>query len=188
MMKFTSRHVFTATALLAAAVVMSGCQSTKRSLGIDKSVPDEFAIAAPAPLVIPPDFNLRPPAPGSDRQPQLSASQAARTALVGRARLQDYLNRGLTPGEASLLAHAGADTVPPAIRETLDKEVSSFAAEEKTFTDRLVFWRQEGPGGTAIDPVAEMKRLSQNAAAGKKASEGPIPVITKGRSAILGIF
>ncbi len=188
MIKFTARHAFQATALLAVALVMSGCTSTRRALGLDKTVPDEFAVAAPAPLAMPPDFNLRPPAPGSDRPSQISASQQARSALVGRARLQDYLNRGLTPGEASLLAHAGADVVPPAIRETLDKEVSSFAAEEKTFTDRLVFWREEGEGGTAIDPAAEMKRLSQNAAAGKKANEGPIPVISKGRSGVLGIF
>lgn len=184
----TSSRTFQVTALLAVAIVVSGCQSTRRAIGLEKTVPDEFAVASPAPLAIPPDFNLRPPAPGADRPQQLSASQQARTALVGRARLQDYLNRGLTKGEATLLGRAGADVVPTNIRDTLDKEVSSFAAEEKTFTDRLVFWRQEGAGGTAIDPEAEMKRLSQNAAAGKKANEGAIPVITKGRSSVLGIF
>ncbi len=183
-----SSRTLQVTAVLAVAIVMSGCQSTRRAIGLEKSVPDEFAVASPAPLAIPPDFNLRPPAPGADRPQQLSASQQARTALVGRARLQDYMNRGLTKGEATLLGHAGADVVPANIRETLDKEVSSFAAEEKTFTDKLVFWRQEGAGGTAIDPEAEMKRLSQNAAAGKKANDGAIPVITKGRSSVLGIF
>jgi len=188
MSTFVSKPVLQAVAVIAAVAVLSGCQSTRRALGIAKTVPDEFAVAAPAPLAIPPDFNLRPPAPGSDRPQQLSASQQARMALVGRARLQDYMNRGLTRGEASLLGHAGADVVPPNIRETLDKEVSAFAAEERSFTDRLVFWRQEGAGGTAIDPDAEMKRLSENAAAGKKASEGPIPVITKGRSGMLGVF
>ena len=77
----------------------------------------------------------------------------------------------------------------PGVRETLNKEVSAFAAEEKSFTDRLVFWREEGPQGTAIDPAAEMKRLNQNAAAGKKPNEGQIPVITKGGgSGVLGIF
>jgi Protein of unknown function (DUF3035) len=186
MINLSSRRLLQATALLTAALIMSGCTATKRVLGLEKTVPDEFAVATPAPLAIPPDFNLRPPAPGSDRPEQLSASQQARTALVGRARLQDYINRGLTTGEASLLAHAGADTVPPQIRETLDKEVSSFAAEQKTFTDRLVYWREGG--AVAIDPAAEMKRLSQNAAAGKKPNEGPIPVINKGGGGFLGIF
>jgi hypothetical protein len=188
MSKVVSRPLFQATALIVAAIVLSGCQSTRRAIGLDKTVPDEFAVAAPAPLAVPPDFNLRPPAPGSDRPQQLSASQQARMALVGRARLQDYMNRGLTRGEAQLLGLAGADSVPPNIRETLDKEISAFAAEERGFTDRLVFWREEGAAGTAIDPEAEMKRLSQNAAAGKKPTDGPIPVITKGGGRMLGIF
>ena len=182
----SSRRAFQAAALLTVVLVISGCQSTRRAIGLEKTVPDEFAVAAPAPLAIPPDFNLRPPAPGADRPQQLSSSQQARNALVGRARLQDYLNRGLTTGEAALLAHAGADVVPPQIRETLDKEVSSFAAEQKTFTDRLVFWREGG--AVAIDPAAEMKRLSQNAAAGKKPTDGPIPVIGKSGGGFMGIF
>ncbi len=181
------RRLLQVSALIAVAVMASGCQSTRRAIGLEKTVPDEFAVAAPAPLAIPPDYNLRPPAEGTERR--LSSSQQARVALVGRARLQDYLNRGMTRGEAAFLARAGADTAPSGIRETLDKEVSSFAAEEKSFTDRLVFWRQEGAIGTVVDPQAEMKRLSQNAAAGKKANEGPIPIITKGGSSgFLGIF
>ena len=169
-----------AAAVVAVVAALSACQSTRRAIGLEKTVPDEFAVAQPAPLAMPPDFNLRPPAPGTDRPQQLSASQQARQALVGRARLQDYRNRGFTAGEASLLDHAGSDSVPPGIRETLDKEVSAFAAEEKGFTDRLVFWRAEAAGGVAVDPAAEMKRLSQNAAAGKKPNDGAVPVIRKG--------
>ena len=51
--------------MLVAAVSLTGCDRTRRALGLNKTVPDEFAIATPAPLAIPPDFNLRPPAPGS---------------------------------------------------------------------------------------------------------------------------
>ena len=185
MIQITFKRALQATVLAALAFSASGCESTRRAIGLSKTVPDEFAVASPAPLAIPPDFNLRPPAPGSDRPQQLSASQQARSALVGRAKIQDYLNRGLSKGEAALLAHAGADTTPAGIRETLDKEVSSFAAEEKSFTDRLVFWREGG--AVAIDPAAEMKRLSQNAAAGKKPTDGPIPVIGKG-GGFAGIF
>jgi hypothetical protein len=185
---FTSSRSFQIAALVAIAVTVSGCQSTRRVLGLEKTVPDEFAVAAPTPLAIPPDFSLRPPAPGSDRPQQLSSSQQARSALVGRARVQDYLNRGLSRGEAAFLAHAGADTVPGSIRETLSKEISAFAAEEKSFTDRLVFWRQEGEQGTIVDPGAEAKRLDQNAAAGKKPGEGPMPVISKGGRGVLDVF
>lgn len=184
-----SRHTFfKAATALTLVLALSACQSTRRAIGLEKTVPDEFAVAQPAPLAIPPDFNLRPPAPGTDRPQQLSASQQARMALVGRARLQDYRNRGFTAGEASLLDHAGASSVPPNIRDTLAKEVSAFAAEEKGFTDRLVFWRDEAAGGVAVDPEAEMKRLNQNATAGKKPADGAVPVIRKGGSGGLGIF
>ena len=176
-----------AALVLAAVAALSGCQSMKRSLGLQRTVPDEFAVAAPAPLAVPPDFNLRPPAPGEDRPQQLSPADQARAALVGRARLQAYQTRGLSRGEASLLSHAGADSITPNIRTTLEKEVSVFAAEQKSFTDRLLFWRDDA-GGLAVDPVMEMKRLQQNAATGKKPNEGATPVIGKGGSGFLGIL
>ena len=171
-------------------VALSGCESVRNTVGLERTVPDEFAVAAPVPLVIPPDFNLRPPAPGSERTRQ-SPSDRARTALVGRAKMQALQQRGMTGGEAQLLTLAGVENVPPDIRMTLDKEVSSFAREEFAFTDRLVFWRAGGKaslGGTALNPSAEMKRLNQNAADGREANEGPIPVITRGGSSVLNIF
>ena len=180
----TAHYLLVATALVA----LAGCQSTRRAIGLEKTVPDEFAVAAPAPLALPPDFTLRPPAPGSSRPQELTPAEQARAALIGRARLQAYISRGFSPGEAVFLGHAGADQAPADIRTTLDHEISSFAPEDKSLTDKLVFWRDEKGEGTAIDPAAEKQRLSQNAANGKKANEGPIPVITKGGSSLLGIF
>lgn len=178
------------TALAAATLlVLSGCDDTKRALGIDKSIPDEFAVVRRAPLVMPPDFNLRPPAPGSERPQEGTTSQQARNALIGRNRLDGYRVRGFSPGEVELLAQAGADRIVPGVRDTVDRETSAFAKESDSFTDRLVFWSDDNRvRGMPIDPVAEQKRLSQNQALGKKANEGPIPVITKGGSSVLGIF
>lgn len=174
--------------MLLAAAALTGCDRTRQTLGLNKTVPDEFAIAAPAPLVIPPDFNLRPPAPGSGRDREETPAEQGRTILIGRAKLLDYQKRGFSGGETTMLGLAGADTVTPNIRSTLDKEVSVFAPEQRRFTDRLLFWREEGATGTPLDPAAEMKRLSQNAAEGKKPNEGPIPVIAKGKPVTLGLF
>ena len=174
-----------------AMLALSACQDTKRALGLEKTVPDEFAVLNRGPLVVPPDFKLRPPAPGADRPQELPAAEQARSALIGRAKLDAMKARGLSRGETQILAKAGADQVPPDVRKSLDKEASVFAAEDKSFTDRLLFWRDSAPriGGTALDPVAEQKRLSQNQAEGKKANEGKVPVITKGGSSgWLGIF
>jgi hypothetical protein len=173
--------------VVAAAAAISGCTDTRRALGIDKSVPDEFAVVSRAPLVMPPDFNLRPPAPGADRPQEGTSADQARSALVGRERLNQYRARGFSVGEVKLLELAGTASVPPDIRRSLDRETSAFAAEEKSFTDKLVFWKEGGDDGTPIDPVAEKKRLEENAALGKKPTDGGTPAITKGGKTF-GVF
>ena len=52
-------------ALCGAALAVSGCSSMRDAAGLTKRSPDEFAVSTKAPLVIPPDFNLRPPMPGA---------------------------------------------------------------------------------------------------------------------------
>ena len=171
-----------------ALVVLSGCDDTRRALGIDKSLPDEFAVVRRAPLVMPPDYNLKPPAPGSERPQEGTTADQARNALIGRNRLDGYRVRGFSGGEIELLDLAGADYILPGIRDTLDRETSAFATESEGFTDRLIFWSSNRQLGTPLDPVAEQKRLNNNQALGKEPNEGPIPVITKGGSSVLGIF
>ena len=48
--------------LVIAAMTLAACgESTKRVLGLQRTAPDEFAVAPRAPLSQPPDFKLRPP-------------------------------------------------------------------------------------------------------------------------------
>jgi hypothetical protein len=182
-----AKRLTTLICMLGAAALVSGCEDTRRALGIEKSVPDEFAVVSRAPLVMPPDFNLRPPAPGAERPQEGSPAEQARAALVGRERFQQYRARGFSAGEVKVLELAGSGATPPDIRRIVDRETSAFAAEEKSFTDRLLFWREGGGDGTPLDPVAEKKRLDENAALGKKATDGPTPAITKG-GRVLGVF
>jgi hypothetical protein len=167
--------------------LVSGCQDTRRALGIDKSVPDEFAVVSRAPLVMPPDFNMRPPAPGADRPQEGNAADQARSVLVGRERFQAYRAKGFSAGEVRLLELAGTGNMLPDVRKNIERESSAFAAEEKGFTDKLVFWRDGGNDGTAIDPAAEKKRLEENAKQGKKSTDGATPTISKGGK-VLGVF
>ncbi|MDX2223733.1 MAG: DUF3035 domain-containing protein [Rhodospirillaceae bacterium] len=179
------RHLLT---VAAAGLALAGCEDTKRALGIEKSVPDEFAVVSRAPLVMPPDFNLRPPAPGAERPQEGTSEEQAMTAVFGRDRAARLKARGFSEGEVAFLDLAGASTASPDIRRTIDRETSAFAAEEKSFTDRLIFWSETTPpDSTPIDPVAEQKRLSENQALGKKPNDGPIPVIRKGGK-VLGVF
>jgi len=50
---------------------LAGCQSAAAALGMTKVVPDEFRVVTKAPLTVPPDYSLRPPAPGEPRPQEL---------------------------------------------------------------------------------------------------------------------
>src|SRR5205085_355976 len=63
---------------LAGALVISGCSDLKKAIGLERSTPDEFAVESRAPLTMPPDFDLRPPQPGTSRPQEKSADQQAR--------------------------------------------------------------------------------------------------------------
>jgi len=184
-MIFNLRHL---SLLLGCFCILSSCADTKRALGIDKSMPDEFSVLRRAPLVVPPDFNLKPPAPGSVRPQEGSSTDRAMNALMGRNRIQSYGQRGFSIGEVELLYSAGADIILPDIRSIIDRETSAFAKEPDRFTNKLIFWRENIQFGTPIDPLKEKNRLEDNEASGKSPSEGPIPVISKGGSSMLGIF
>ena len=66
-----------------AAMGLAGCTAAGRALGITKVTPDEFRIVTKAPLTVPPDYSLRPPAPGEPRPQELQPESAARNALLG---------------------------------------------------------------------------------------------------------
>lgn len=163
----SSPRVIAGLALTAvAAVSLAGCGSTAKSLGMSKVTPDEFRVVAKAPLVVPPDYSLRPPAPGEPRPQELQPESAARTALLGAREAQQR-----TDGEKLLVAKAGADKADPLVRYVIDDEFGDVAHKEKTFADRVMFWRKDGetaapaPQGSdtaaPIDAAAEEARLKE---------------------------
>ena len=66
---------------LAAAALIAGCTDFKRSIGLEPTLPDEFAVESRAPLTIPPDFELRPPQPGASRPQEKSSDQQAKQLI-----------------------------------------------------------------------------------------------------------
>src|SRR5271169_5819192 len=68
-------------ACLLGASLLAGCSDLKQMVGIDETMPDEFAVESRAPLTIPPDFNLRPPEPGASRPQEKSAEQQAQQII-----------------------------------------------------------------------------------------------------------
>ena len=156
-------RVIVATALVAAAG-LAGCQSTQKALGMSKVTPDEFRVVTKAPLVVPPDYALRPPAPGEPRPQELQPESAARNALLGAREAEQR-----SDGEKLLVAKAGADKADPLVRYVVDDEFGDIAHKEKGFADRVMFWKKDGPSAppgaldNSVKPVdeAEKERIAK---------------------------
>ncbi len=149
-----------------AGVALSGCESTRNALGLNKVVPDEFRVVTKAPLVVPPDYALRPPSPGQPRPQELQPESAARQALLGE---RDATNR--SDGEKLLVAKAGGDRADPLARYVVDDEFGDLAYKEEKFSDMVMFWHKKqatteaatntamGNAVTPVDAKSEQERL-----------------------------
>lgn len=155
-----ANRVIAVSALIAAAG-LAGCQSASQALGLSKVTPDEFRVVTKAPLVMPPDYALRPPAPGEPRPQELQPESAARTALLGQREAE-----ARSDGEKMLASKAGADKADPLIRYVVDDEFGEVAHKEKGFADRVMFWRSDKVATAQttpapVDPAAEAGRIKQ---------------------------
>ena len=177
------------------ALGVGGCTETRRAVGWEKSPPDEFRIMTRAPLSMPPDYGLRPPTPGAPRPQEGSTTDQARSAVTGG---RPGTRPGAAPaagagrpsaGEAALLEKAGADRADPAIRSTVDREAKAVADADRSFTDKLIFWREPEPAGTVIDAEREQQRLRENQALGRPANSGDTPIVRRRQRGLLeGLF
>ena len=130
-MKHTAR-----TIVLAAAVLgLSACNSI--NLG-NRGAPDEFAVQRQAPLVVPPDFHLVPPAPGAPRPTEGTAQEQALEALFGGPQARSAV-------ETSALRLAGAPD--PGIRSAVG-DVETYTVDKGTAV-RAIIAAPEGDGQAA---------------------------------------
>lgn len=144
-------RVLAASALVAVAgLSLAGCSSTRSALGMTKVTPDEFRVVSKAPLVVPPDYALRPPAPGEPRPQELQPESAARTALLGSREAQ-----ARSDGEKALVAKAGADKADPLIRYVVDDETGDLAHKDKNFADKVMFWNKGQPATSTVASAAD---------------------------------
>ena len=178
-----------ALATHALAALLPACgDSTARTLGLVRDAPDEFQVTTRAPLSMPPDMTTLPsPTPGTPRPQERSARQQAEALLSPGLALQDP-RRAPTArpsvGEASLLQRAGPDA-PDGIRRRVDEESLRLDQPDRSFTDRLIFWRDPPPPGTPVDPARESQRIRENAALGRDVEIGETPVVQPPRKSFM---
>jgi hypothetical protein len=133
-----------AVAALLAGAAVSGCHTFSDALGTSKLAPDEFRVVTKAPLVVPPEYALRPPVPGEPRPQELQPESQARQALLGE---RDSADR--SEGEKLLADRAGAQNADPLIRYVVDDQYGDIAHKDKSFADRVMFWRKGQPENAA---------------------------------------
>ncbi len=174
------------------AALLGGCEEVRSVLGQTKSGPDEFAVYSRAPLSLPPDYGLRPPAPGTSRPQKVEPRNEARRAVLG-ARGAATGGRaapaGSSPGVQVLLRNLGTQDANPNIRATINRETTILAEEDKSFAEAVMFWNTPTKYGTVVDATKEAKRIRENQALGRPITEGEVPTIERKHEALLeGIF
>ncbi len=178
-----------------AAALLGGCTEVRKVFSRTKSPPDEFAVYSRAPLSMPPDYGLRPPAPGQARPQEVVPRSRAETAIRGgqggRAGAQGAPGKGpaTSSGTRALLRAARANEAEPDIRALVNRESSTLVEDNVTLADRILFWRKPGETekGTVVDPAREAKRIRENQALGRPITEGDTPTIER-KQRVRGIF
>ncbi|MEM1086302.1 MAG: DUF3035 domain-containing protein [Pseudomonadota bacterium] len=120
----------------AALVIMTGCASNRTS---SSSAPDEFRVVTKAPLVVPPDFNLRPPTTGQALPAEVSDNGGGSTIAFG-----NQLGQNASASERALVAAANANAVNPIVRSQVDYEEAKVIRKSIAVSDRIMSWRNDG--------------------------------------------
>lgn len=133
--------------VLVGAGLLAACGGGGGPFG-GRSGPDELAVTRNAPLVVPPDYSLQPPRPGTPQAIDADTQAQAMEALFGP---------GVRPPEASrseqlLLQDAGAEDGDPTARATVGDPDTQTVDKGAQVKDILA-----APAGTQDPQVAQVQ-------------------------------
>ncbi|NWG47318.1 MAG: DUF3035 domain-containing protein [Alphaproteobacteria bacterium] len=175
----TNRTMIRLTALAGSAVMMlslGACSSVGSALGITKDPPDEFAIVTKAPLVLPPDYTLKPPQPGAPRPQEETPANRARSLVFDSA---GRTASGVSSAEATLIARTGADAANPDIRRVITEETTALLEKEQTVANKILFWNKPELPEEVVNAAAEAERIRETRARGETVTGQETPTITR---------
>ena len=135
---------------LAPVILLAGASAMLAACGggggvFNRERPDEFAVQRQAPLVVPPDFTLTPPAPGAPRPTEGTASEQALEALFGGPAPRSRV-------EASVIDRAGS--AAPSIRSTVGDTGTNTVAKGRVTRDIIAAPEGDGQSATTVIPSA----------------------------------
>lgn len=143
------------------AIALIGCSAIREAAGVSKEPPDEFAVVTKAPLIMPPDYNLKPPKPGAAPLNQVSPTESAQDAITGTTpeEIEAQLPSGYSQEEKILLANTGAAQADHAIRQQILADAKSMEQTNDELTTKLLFQTKDMDAGNPLDADTEKAHL-----------------------------
>lgn len=132
------------TAILAATIVASTLSACGSNSLFSRDRPDEMMVSRQAPLVVPPDYSLTPPAPGAARPGGESTAEQTLRALFG----------GPAPrsaSEAAVIGSADGARGDPGIRSQVGSPNTQVV--DKGLVVRDILAAPEGDGRDASSAI-----------------------------------
>lgn len=178
------------------ALSLAACSSGSiaSALGMGKRAPDEFAVVRQQPLVIPPDFQLRPPGPGEATASASSSGDRVRANLTGQP-VQPQAQQpspsvaggaATSAGTSALLARTGGSGLGTEVLPAAVQEAEAGAEVEESLFSRLLEAEPSEPQDATVDASAAAERLSTNPADGQPATAGEAPTVLRRDQTPLG--
>jgi Protein of unknown function (DUF3035) len=131
-------------ACLIGAPLLAGCSDLKQMVGLDPTMPDEFAVESRAPLTIPPDFDLRPPEPGAPRPQEKTAKQQAQEAI-------EQAGPGAPGNQESDMRLRSAENGLPAIGTGAQAPEATGTVGSQSLSSKLLDYGDTGTAGATVD-------------------------------------
>jgi len=171
--------------VVAAGVSLIGCESIREATGAAKTPPDEFTVLTKSPLVIPPDYNLRPPQPGIASRNDPEAEDQARAPIFPQdpAAAAAQLGTTYSDSEKLLLTKSNALNVDPGIRRSITSDIGE-EDQGPAFAQKVLFQGATAPaqaasGGMAAAPANPAPaQAASGAIAAPMANPAPAPART----------
>lgn len=129
--------------LVVAAILVTSLSACGSSGIFNRARPDEMQVTRQAPLVIPPDFALVPPAPGAAPTVTPEANRQAMEAMFGPPAAR-------SASEAATLSNAGRDNAAPGIRSAVGDPATNLVDKGATTRDILSAPEGDGQYGRAV--------------------------------------
>jgi hypothetical protein len=129
-------------ATLGMASALSACGSTNY---MNRERPDEFAVTRNAPLVVPPDFALVPPAAGAPTAQAADSSTQALQAMFGGPAAR-------SGSETNVVNSAGANRAEPGIRSGVGDPDTNVVDKGQVTRDIIAAPEGDGQDARATTP------------------------------------